>query len=581
MNTEKTRAEITLRSIGDAVITTDASGIVDFINPVAERLTGWTSPEAIGQPIDVVFQILNEDDRTPLESPVTRCIAHGAMVALSSSAILFGRGGKEYSIRNSVAPIWAAEHSLAGAVLVFSDMSERRQMEREAVHLAAHDSLTGLVNRREFESRLQRALDTAHREDTTHALAYLDLDQFKVINDTKGHSVGDEMLRQLSARLSALTRKRDTFARLGGDEFGLLMEHCSLEQAQRTTQNLLESVREFRFTWEGQPFRVGASLGLVAVDSSSRSTGELLRRADAACYGAKEQGRNRLHIYKEDDSRLAERQGEMQWVSRIERALEDDQFRLYYQPIVALREPTSDLTRCELLLRLEDESGDILPPGAFLPAAERYGLAVAIDRWVVRHALTWIAAHPDIAEQLSHIALNLSGHSLADSSMADYIEGEFEMTKVKPEKICFEVTETAAIANLGTAAKLFDRAKQIGCKFALDDFGVGFSSFEYLKLLPVDYLKIDGAFVKDIVDDPIDFAMVKSINELGHATGKRTVAEFVESDAIAEKLRGLGVDYAQGYAIARPMPLETLGAHNVVILQFDELSAGVDRRSTG
>ena len=263
---------------------------------------------------------------------------------------------------------------------------------------------------------------------------YLDLDQFKVINDTKGHSAGDELLRQLSHRLNSQTRSRDTFARLGGDEFGLLMERCTLAQARRTTENLLQSVREFRFVWEGQPFRIGASMGLVAVDGSSRTITELLRRADAACYGAKEHGRDQIHLYTEDDLQLAERRGEMHWVSRIQTALEEDQFRLYYQPIVALSQPHSDGIRCELLLRLENESGEIIPPGAFLPAAERYNLAVAIDQWVVRNALRWIAAYPRVSARLTHLAINLSGHSMVDPHMAEFIERQFQQSLVAPEK---------------------------------------------------------------------------------------------------------------------------------------------------
>jgi diguanylate cyclase (GGDEF)-like protein/PAS domain S-box-containing protein len=564
---EKVRAEVTLHSIGDAVITTDAQGNVKFMNPVAEQLTGWPLAEARGQPVDTVFLILNEDDRTPVASPVAHCLAKEAIVGHGDDTILVGLHGNEYSIQDSAAPIWSPEHELMGVVLVFSDVTEHRRLAREASHHAAHDSLTGLVNRREFEKRLQRVLDTAHRDDRVHALVYLDLDQFKVINDTKGHSAGDELLRQLSRRLSERTRHRDTFARLGGDEFGLLMEHCSLEQAQHIAEELHASISEFRFMWEHQPFRIGASMGLVAVDATSRSITELLRRADAACYVAKEQGRNRIHIYTEDDSRLAERRGEMQWVGRIQRALEENRFRLYYQPIVALSEVNSDEVRCELLLRLEDETGDVVPPGAFLPAAERYDLAVAIDQWVVSHALDWLAAHPSFIDQVAHCAINLSGHSLADTKMAAFIESQFQTTKVPPGKICFEVTETAAIANLGAAATLFDRLKELGCKFALDDFGTGLSSFGYLKNLPVDYLKIDGIFVKDIAGDPIDFAIVKSINELGHVTGKKTIAEFAENDAIVEKLRALEVDYAQGYSIGRPKPLEAPSTDNVVTLR--------------
>lgn len=352
LHAEKTRVEITLRSIGEGVITTDARGFVDFINPIAERLTGWSMVEAIGQPVDKVFHVIHALDRTSVVNPVARCLAQTSIAGLDNHIILVGRGGDEYSIQDSVAGIWTVEHELEGVVLVFSDVTERHRLALTAIHDAAHDPLTGLVNRREFERRLQQALDSAEKEDITHALVYLDLDQFKVINDTKGHGAGDELLRQLSHRLNTKTRSRDTFARLGGDEFGLLMERCTLEQARRTTEKLLESVRAFRFVWEGQPFRIGASMGLVAVDGSSRTIAELLRRADAACYGAKERGRDQIHLFTTNDSHITERQGEMHWVSRIQKALEDGQFRLYYQPIVALSESNGDGFRCELLLRL-------------------------------------------------------------------------------------------------------------------------------------------------------------------------------------------------------------------------------------
>jgi diguanylate cyclase (GGDEF)-like protein/PAS domain S-box-containing protein len=466
LHSEMTRAEITLHSIGDGVITTDARGVIDFINPIAERLTGWPLVEARGQPIEKVFHVISALDRTRVVNPVARCLEQRGLVGPDIHSVLVGRSGDEYSIQDSVAAIWSLEHVLEGVVLVFSDDSERQRLALTAVHDAAHDPLTGVVNRREFERRLQQALDAAHKEDITHALVYLDLDQFKVINDTKGHGAGDEHLRQLSHRLNALSRTRDTFARLGGDEFGLLMERCTLEQARRTTESLLDSVREFRFVWEGQPFRIGASMGLVAVDGSSRTITELLRRADAACYGAKEHGRDQIHLYTEDDFQLAERRGEMHWVSRIQKALEEDQFRLYYQPIVALSQPQGDGIRCELLLRLESEAGEIIPPGAFSPAAERYDLAAAIDQWVVKNALRWIAAHPGVSARLTHVAINLSGHSMVDPHMAEYIERQFQQSLVAPEKICFEVTETAAIANLDTAASFFDRMKKLGCEFA-------------------------------------------------------------------------------------------------------------------
>jgi diguanylate cyclase (GGDEF)-like protein/PAS domain S-box-containing protein len=557
---EKNRAEVTLRSIGDAVIATDANGAVTFMNPIAETLTGWSQADALSEPIERVCRLLNEGDREPVASPVAQCMADGAIANLESHTILVARDGREYFIRDSAAPIRAEGGLLDGVVLVFSDITERNRLARKASYDAGHDALTGLVNRRGFEARLQQALDAAHDNGISHALVYLDLDQFKVVNDTKGHAAGDELLRQLAIALQKPLRKRDTFARLGGDEFGILLEHCSLTQAHRVTEDIRAAIANYRFHWEGQPFQIGASMGLVSVDADSATIVELLRRADVACYAAKDAGRNRLHIYRENDSQLAKRRGEMQWVGWIQRALEEDRFELFQQPIAPLAAtslPSTDF-RFEVLLRLRAEDGAIVAPGAFLPSAERYGLATQIDRWVIRQALLQLAAHPAFVERLARCAINLSGHSLADDAMADFIEGELTQAGIAPEKLCFEVTETAAIANLGAATELFGRLQALGCTFALDDFGSGLSSFAYLKSLPVDYLKIDGVFVKGIAGDPIDYAIVKSINELGQATGKRTIAEYAENDAVIDKLRELGVNYAQGYGIARPAPLSEL-----------------------
>ncbi|MFT7460264.1 MAG: diguanylate cyclase (GGDEF)-like protein/PAS domain S-box-containing protein [Planctomycetota bacterium] len=560
LNAEKLRAEVTLSSIGDAVITTDSNGNIEFINLAAEVLTGWTLVEATGKSIDTVFHIVDEKERSPVKSPVMRCIAEEVVVGLGDHTILIGRHGKEYFIQDSAAPIWSAKQQLLGVVLVFSDVSERHRLSREATHHATHDALTGLVNRREFEARLQRALDATHLEGHAHALVYLDLDQFKVINDTSGHGAGDELLRQLSRVLEKQIRNRDTFARLGGDEFGLLMEHCSLEQAQIISEKLLASIADYRFLWEKHAFRIGASLGLVAVDTSSVNIAELLRRADAACYAAKDGGRNRIHVYRNDDVGLSQQRGEMQWVSRIQNALDDDRFHLYYQPIIALRESNlaQNQVRFEILLRMEDEQGEIILPEVFLPAAERYDLATKIDRWVVSQTLSEIMRSPSLVESMTYCAINLSGQSLADPTMAAFIEAQLNKTGIPPQKICFEVTETAAIANFSVATAMFARLQTLGSTFALDDFGAGLSSFTYLKTLAVNYLKIDGTFVTDIVDDRISYAMVKSINELGQVMGKTTIAEFAGNDAILDKLRELEVDFAQGYAVGHPMPLKGL-----------------------
>ncbi|MCH7696907.1 MAG: EAL domain-containing protein, partial [Proteobacteria bacterium] len=445
------------------------------------------------------------------------------------------------------------------ALIVCEDITEIRQLTEQLSFQASHDALTGLVNRREFEHRLQRVLDTARNEQTEHALCYLDLDQFKVINDTCGHVAGDELLRQLGSLLQKEIRKRDTLARLGGDEFGVLMEHCSLKQAKRVATKLRKAIEAFRFVWEERSFAIGVSIGLVPITATSMNTIEILKQADAACYAAKDRGRNRIHVYHQDDTELAQRHGEMQWVAQINRALEEDRFCLYMQtikPLLAHADDTGD--HYELLLRMREEDKRLIPPGAFLPAAERYNLSTRLDRWVLDHAFDWLLGNPGHLERLAHCAINLSGLSLGDDEFLEHVIARFEETGIPPGKICFEVTETAAIANLSSATVFIKALKELGCQFALDDFGSGLSSFAYLKTLPVDYLKIDGMFVKNIETDRIDLAMVKSINDIGKVMNIRTIAEFVENDGILEKLKEIGVDYAQGFGIAKPQPIESM-----------------------
>jgi len=452
--------------------------------------------------------------------------------------------------------------------IVCRDVTEAHNLSQELSYQASHDSLTGLVNRRELENRLARVLETARAESSQHALCYLDLDQFKVINDTCGHVAGDELLRQLSEVLRTKVRRRDTLARLGGDEFGVLMEHCVLRQAQRVANSLRKCVEDFRFSWENKTFSVGVSIGLVPVTSDSESVAGALSAADTACYVAKDQGRNRVHVYHPEDMELARRHGEMQWVARINQALEEDRFCLSVQPIKPILDVATPPEAAssglngegyyEVLLRMRDASGRMVPPGAFLPAAERYSLSVKLDRWVVEKIFSWLDEHPEQLDRLSMCSINLSGHSIADEDFLQFVISSLDGTNVPAEKLCFEITETAAITNLVSATRFITALKGWGCQFALDDFGSGLSSFAYLKQLAVDFLKIDGVFVKDVVDDPINLAMVKSINDIGKVMGKRTIAEFVENDEILVKLREVGVDYAQGYRIGRPQPLDRL-----------------------
>ncbi len=556
---EKERAEVTLGSIADAVITTDALGLIEYLNPVAEQLTGWHREEALGRPVGQVFHLINETTREPTENPALHCLRERGAVGLDQHAVLLRRDGQESAIDNSAAPIRDRDHNLVGAVMVFHDVSQARSMARQLAYRATHDFLTGLVNRYEFERRLSRTLVRARQDGSQHALCYLDLDQFKVVNDTCGHVAGDELLRQLGAALRTKVRRSDTLARLGGDEFGVLLEHCQADQARRLADELLQVVREFRFTWEGRPFSLRASVGLAPLNAESESIATVLRDADAACYAAKDSGRNRLHVYAPHDAELAQRHGEMQWVSRLTVALEEDRFRLYAQPIVPLSPVRDQRLRCEVLIRLQDPDGSLTAPGAFIPAAERYNLMPSIDRWVVRKVAEYYAERRDLPlSDLPLCSVNLSGASLNDPALLDFIRDELDQRRVSPRHLCFEITETAAIAHLGTAVRFIKDLRKLGCSFALDDFGSGLSSFAYLQSLPVDYLKIAASFTQGLERNPIDFAMVEAINRVGHVMSLQTVAEGVESEASVRKLRKIGVDYAQGYALAGVVAIEDL-----------------------
>ena len=446
---------------------------------------------------------------------------------------------------------------LAG-IAIERDRAEEasRALAAQLSHQASHDALTGLLNRYELERRLHRLLGDARANRRQHALCYMDLDQFKVINDTCGHAAGDELLRQLGELLRHQVFQRDEVARLGGDEFGVLLENCTLTRAKKVAGTLLRRIEDFRFLWNGKSFSLGVSIGLVPITESSDSVGGILRAADSACYVAKDEGRNRIHTYRIDDAELVRRSGEMRWVNRIRLALEENRFQLDFQPIASIREPNASGAHFELLLRMEDESGRRITPDAFLPAAERFHLATKLDHWVVGAAFDWLTSHPRHLERMRLCSVNLSGQSLGDRDFLRFVLQELETRQLPPSKICFEITETAAIANLSHATHFIRALRTLGCRFALDDFGAGFSSFAYLKNLPVDFLKIDGMFVVDVAEDRFDRAVIRSIVEIGQVLGKQTIAEFVESDTILRKLEQIGVDFAQGYAVGRPRPLE-------------------------
>lgn len=550
----KQRAQTILASIGDAVISLDHDGRIAYMNAAAEQLTGCSMARAQGVPFEQLFSIVDEHSGARAESPMQQILAG----ADGDYAKLIVRpDGSKVAVNLVGAPI--QERGLvSGVVMVLHDMTRERQFVASLSWQASHDALTGLANRREFEYRLAQLLARMLRQHGRHALMFIDLDQFKLVNDTCGHAAGDELLRQVCQELQLHLREGDTLARLGGDEFGVILENCPSEAALRVAEALRKAVQELRFAWGGRIFTISASIGLVQVPPGQVSLAELLRTADLACYSAKERGRNRVHAYQPDDSELSHRVGEMSWVQRIQRALEENRFRLYAQAIVPLRSGEEG-GHVEILLRLE-EDGEIIAPGSFIPAAERYGLMPQIDRWVVRHTLEALARfhaeHPH-APAL-HCAINLSGASIGDRDFLAFIREQLASQPVAPPAICFEVTETAAIANLVDATHFINELKALGCRFSLDDFCAGMSSFMYLRHLPVDFLKIDGSFVRDLLDDPIDRAMVEMINQIGHVMGKRTIAEFVESAEVLQALGAMGVDFAQGYHIGKPQPFATL-----------------------
>ncbi len=557
---EKELAQITLESIGDAVITTDAAGLIEYLNPMAEQITGWRAAQAKGMPLAEVFKTLNETTRQPGENLIERVRSSGRVMGLAYPTLLIARDGTEYAIDNSAAPICDRDSQMIGTVIVFRDVTQHHFLARKLTWQASHDPLTGLVNRRGFEQRLAEAITSAQETSQQHMLCYLDLDQFKVVNDTCGHMAGDELLRQLAARLQNLVRTSDLLARLGGDEFGIILHQCPLEAAQQIGNNIQETIRDFPFIWQDKTFAIRASIGLVAITSDSGDLNSVLSAADSACYAAKDSGRDRVHVYQADDRELAQQRGERQWVTRILKALDENRLCLYHQAIVPILDPALPIPpaigHSEILLRMISETGEIVPPMAFIPAAERYGLMPALDRWVIRTFFANYSRH--VQEQIlipaaEHLyTINLSGASINDEQFLPFLKEQLALHQISPQTICFEITETAAITNLGRAVLLINELKAIGCYFALDDFGSGMSSFAYLKNLPVDYLKIDGNFVKDIVSDPIDSAMVECINRIGHVIGIRTIAEFVENEVILAKLLELGVDFAQGYGIAQP-----------------------------
>ena len=541
---EKERAQTTLAGIADAVVTSDAVGNVVYMNTAAERLTGISAIEAGGKSLQSLFRLMSENKTTPVDGAWLTDPA-----ATQEEVILQRADGKEFVVRKSTATLHNYNGDGFGFVTVLHDVTMLRALSNQLSFQARHDALTGLINRYEFDRLTQDALEDAAQGERAHCIAYVDLDQFKIVNDTCGHMAGDTLLRQLAGQLKARMRSSDTLARLGGDEFAILLMGCGLEKAREVTEGLLQIIREFRFVFEDKVFKIGASVGLTEISPTHAYTlSELLSTVDSACYAAKDEGGNRIHVYRPDDQDLQQRYSQLEWVSRIHQGLERNQFVLYYQRMESLT--VGSEPHCEVLIRMRGDDGTLYPPGYFLPAAERYHLMPQLDRWVVREAFAIMARKGSDFPYVC--AINLSGQTLSEEGFLDYVTDLIRQYRLDPRRFCFEITETSVIANLDKARQFMRALRELGCSFSLDDFGSGLSSFAYLKTLEVDFLKIDGMFVTAIADNPIDRAMVASINQVGHVMGLHTIAEFAENEGIIRILKEIGVDYAQGYGVARP-----------------------------
>ena len=559
INKDLEAIRLTLDSIGDGVIVTDSLGAVQYLNPAATTLTGWSDEEAKQQPIEEVFPVLRARHPHLTTNPVLRCIQEDCPVRIDGHVKLVNYHGQQLNIEANASPIRSrTSQSVLGAVMVFRAASAMKLLTDQLAYQATHDALTGLVNRSEFERCLQKILNNCEQHGEQHVLLYMDLDSFKVVNDRAGYIAGDQLLRQISELFVKQIREQDTLARLDGDEFGVLLRNCQLEDAKRVAEAMIKAAEEFHFEYKTEVFRVGLSIGIASINSENKELASLLSAADLACSIAKDRGRNNYRIYCGQDDTLIQRNDELLWLTQLHNAVEKDHFELFFQPIKPL-DSTQKRHHIEILVRLFDhKKNTLISPTLFIPTAERFKLMHEIDRLVVNKTLTWLDEHRQALDQLEMISINLSGNSISDESSLNLLAAQIAESDVPSEKLCFEITETAAISNIHAATRFINLLKQLGCSFALDDFGAGMSSFAYLKNLPVDYLKIDGMFIKGITHDAIDMALVNSINEIGHVMGLKTIAEFVENNSILSTLHDIGVDYVQGYAIAEPRPLSEL-----------------------
>ncbi|HSN71520.1 MAG TPA: EAL domain-containing protein [Steroidobacteraceae bacterium] len=546
----------TLDSMDEGVLTTDAAGRIDYMNQAAEHLTGVAAADAIGKSLTDVVALIDETDRRPITDPVRQCLATRSRVTFGRRGVTLLRAGdEERSIDLSATPLRNSSDAPTGAVIVLRDVSELRGLTRQMSYQASHDALTGLVNRREFERRLQDAIDTAHSTDGRHVLCYLDLDRFKAVNDTSGHMAGDSMLREVAALIKGSVRDSDTVGRLGGDEFGLLLIGCPLEKARQIADDVVRAVNDYRFVWKDKIFNIGVSIGLVEISRESGSIDDAMTAADSACYVAKRQG-GHVHVYSAHDEAVARQRGEIHWLQKLQGALKEHRFELLAQPIMPTSAAVLNGPALEVLLRLREEgSSEGVSPSEFLLAAERYRLMGDVDRWVVQTALAALGRGGIRLPAGRSLAINLSGQTLGDPQFLEFVVDCLDRTGVSPQQVCFEVTENAVITNIEHARRFIGVLHGMGCQFALDDFGRGLSSFGNLKNLALDYLKIDGSFIRNLASDTVNQAMVAAMIKLARTLNFRVIAEQVEDTGALEAVRRMGVDFVQGYQLGRPQPL--------------------------
>jgi diguanylate cyclase (GGDEF)-like protein/PAS domain S-box-containing protein len=545
----------TLDSLGEGVITTDVGGRIDYLNQAGEQLIGVSAVDALGKSITDIIQLLDESDRRSLGDPVRHCLATQSKVTAGRRGLMISRGGgEERSVELTVTPLKGQKGDLVGTVIVVRDVSELRGITKQMSYQASHDALTGLVNRREFERRLEEALATAHTNEARHVLCYLDLDRFKAVNDTCGHMAGDGMLREVAALIKETVRDSDTVGRLGGDEFGLLLVGCPLEKARQIADDVVRKISDYRFVWKDKIFNIGISVGLIEISRESGAPDEVMSAADSACYVAKKHG-NHVHVYSARDEAVARHRGEIQWLQRLQAALKDNRFELMAQPIIASNSGSSG-PALEVLLRLQDDSvpGGI-SPAEFLRAAERYRLMSDVDRWVVQTSLTALGRGGIRLPPSRSLSINLSGQTLGDPLFLEFVVDVLDRTGVAPAQLCFEVTENSVITNIEHAQRFIGVLHGMGCQFALDDFGRGLSSFGNLKNLQLDYLKIDGTFIRNLAVDSVNQAMVAAMIKLARTLNFQVIAEQVEDAGALDAAKKMGVDFLQGYYLGRPQPL--------------------------